>query len=303
MNGRAIMDGEMTGIELTRGDLRLGVDPARGGVLTYLRSQGPGGPIDWLRPATPGFRLPEMAGSFPLVPFSNRIAQGRFVVDGRRVSLPANRPNQPHAIHGFGWDSTWTIGEQGPDRLTLTHAVDGDGPWPWAYRAWQEIILDDDGVGLTLAVENRSGAPMPAGIGQHPYFPTAGLRGLRARVAAYHLSGPDMLPTDRVPDHPGVVALATGGALPIGLDGVFDGWDGRADLVWEDRRLTLTADPVFGRLVLYSPPGADYFCLEPVSHMTDAHNRPPALAADQGLRLLPPGAALLGKVRLTPSRD
>ena len=31
--------------------------------------------------------------------------------------------------------------------------------------------------------------------------------------------------------------------------------------------------PLFGHLIVYTPPGEDFFCVEPVSHMTDAINR------------------------------
>ena len=59
----------------------------------------------------------------------------------------------------------------------------------------------------------------------------------------------------------------------------------------------LTADEVFERLVVYTPEGKDYFCVEPVSHMTDAINR-----MDQphhgGLRVLAPAESFLGEVKL-----
>ncbi|CCD01316.1 protein of unknown function (plasmid) [Azospirillum baldaniorum] len=44
------------------------------------------------------------------------------------------------------------------------------------------------------------------------------------------------------------------------------------------------------------PPGEDYLCVEPVSHMTDAVNHPEQ--PDTGLRRLEPGEELSGTMRL-----
>jgi aldose 1-epimerase len=61
------------------------------------------------------------------------------------------------------------------------------------------------------------------------------------------------------------------------------------------------ADPVFGHLVVYTPEGADYLCLEPVSHMNDALNRAAAIA-EPGVVTLAPGAAVAGKVTFSVRR-
>ena len=52
------------------------------------------------------------------------------------------------------------------------------------------------------------------------------------------------------------------------LDNCFDGWDGRATIVWPARRLRLDleASAPFRHLVIYVPPGQSFFCVEPVSH-------------------------------------
>ena len=42
--------------------------------------------------------------------------------------------------------------------------------------------------------------------------------------------------------------------------------------------------------MVYTPPGRGYFCVEPVTHMTDAINRMDV--AGHGLRVLAPGETL-----------
>ena len=43
------------------------------------------------------------AACYPLVPFSNRIANGRLVFDGQRFKLEPNWPGVRHPMHGEGW--------------------------------------------------------------------------------------------------------------------------------------------------------------------------------------------------------
>ena len=58
----------------------------------------------------------------------------------------------------------------------------------------------------------------------------------------------------------------------VPLDNCFDGWDGRATIVWPRRRLglRLEATEPFRHLVIYTPPQRPFFCVEPVSHANGA---------------------------------
>ena len=74
----------------------------------------------------------------------------------------------------------------------------------------------------------------------------------------------------------------------MALDNCFDGWDGHAAIVWPERRLqvALEASQPFRHLVIYVPPGRDFFCVEPVSHANGL----------VGLSPVGPGATLEGEV-------
>ena len=81
------------------------------------------------------------------------------------------------------------------------------------------------------------------------------------------------------------------------LDNCFKGWNGTARVVFEAEKVALTmeADPIFGHLVVYVPPGRDFFAVEPVSHVNNAVNRPDI--ADSGLKVLRPGERMTAAVR------
>ena len=63
------------------------------------------------------------------------------------------------------------------------------------------------------------------------------------------------------------------------IDNLFTGWDGQAVIEWPEwrARLTISATPPLRNLVIYSPADQDFFCIEPVTNITDAFN-----AADRG---------------------
>ncbi len=88
-----------------------------------------------------------------------------------------------------------------------------------------------------------------------------------------------------------------GASAPLALDHVFAGWDGRAEITLAPEPVTVAieASAIFRHVVVYTPPGAPYFCVEPVSHMTDAVNRAGS-RGDTGLVVLPPGGTLEGEI-------
>src|SRR5687767_10966738 len=99
---------------LQAGPLVAEVAPEIGGSLAalYTRAGATEARRDWLRPTTEAAlqtRSPLELASFPLVPWCNRIRDGRFDWNGRRVQLAPNRPGSPHTIHGIGWLRPWRI--------------------------------------------------------------------------------------------------------------------------------------------------------------------------------------------------
>ena len=232
------------------------------------------------------------------MPFSNRIADARFRFEGRVYELPRNFLPEPHAIHGQGWQHPWRPAELTATRaeLTFAHAVSNT---PLDYRARQTFELGEGGLAVTIEVRNAGGAPMPAGIGLHPYFPrTAGVR-LRARLDHVWLPDGRNIPKKRVPlparwDFTNGLRLAA-----LELDHCFGGWDGRAEIRWPEHDLTLEieAGPPFGHLVIYVPAGQDFFCVEPVSNANDGFNLLDRGVPGTGVRVLAPDEALAGTIR------
>ncbi len=278
-------------ITLIYGDWQMDLAPALGGSILSL---------DWR--GTPvmrrsgGSSIWDVA-SYPLVPFSNRIAHGRFMAGGREVVLGRGFPgwDHPHTIHGFGWLARWDVTWQDAShaRLVYTHRA---GEWPWAFAATQDFRLEEAGLTMTLALTNLSEEPMPAGLGIHPYFP----RGADTLYHGLHrgewTNTPDCLPLS-LEQHAQPRDWWQG--APVGsrtVDTAYTGRQGPLTLRWPDRDLTLTMTPSanLATTVVYTPAGEDYVCVEPVSHITDAVNR--TTSADTGLTWLAQGETMTASV-------
>jgi aldose 1-epimerase len=87
----------------------------------------------------------------------------------------------------------------------------------------------------------------------------------------------------------------------VALDNCFVGWSRRATIDWPElgARLVIRAEPPLDCLVVYTPAGRPFFCLEPVSHVTDAFNLAAAGRRDSGMLVLEPGETLETEAVLT----
>ena len=284
---------------------RVGVDPESGGGLTHLSYQGL--PVFRDRDSGASGFPPLQMSCFPLVPFSNRIAGAHFSFRGQQVHLPHNMPGEGHSIHGFGWTSKWDVVDLTDHVCSLAFRHE-PGDWPWRFHVVQNIRLSPAGVIMDLRLTNEASNVMPAGLGFHPYFHASEAcelefpaqrvwTGLEAGIPDKAVAVPEEWDFREMRP---VTGLA--------VDHCFSGWDGRARIFWPNAGLEveMTCSPNARHATLYAPnesrPGAGFFCLEPVTHVSNALNFPSPEEA--GILALKPGetVSLVMSLRAT-SRD
>ena len=114
-------------IELLQcGDIRLEVCPAIGGSITRFSIEGQ----DILRSASIEAFLHRDSGSmgaFPMIPYCNRVAGGRFWFEGLQIQLLKNFPPELCSIHGLGWTRAWSIDHKTKTCLLYTSPSPRDG--------------------------------------------------------------------------------------------------------------------------------------------------------------------------------
>lgn len=289
-------------LTLASGPLVLDLVPTLGGAVANFTHDGT--PL-FRPPPAEGLVAARSLGCYPLVPFSNRIKEGRFRFGGVRYQAGPVGPIDPlHAIHGDGFRHPWQVVASGPKAATLVYQHDGAEGWPFSYRAIQHFDLSDTGLTVRMTLTNEDIRAFPAGLGLHPFFPKAGAT-LTTYAPTFWKSDETRLPLLEMPVPPAWDFAGGRVMAEIELDNCFAGWSRRAIVRWRDKglSLTMTADPIFGKVVIYSPMGQDFFCAEPVTHLNNAINLRAAGVSDSGVVDLSPGESLSGAVLFAVEED
>lgn len=263
--------------ELHAGALRLALRPGLGGSIAGLWHHG----VPVLRSSEPAaLDGPRAAGCFPLVPYSNRLGYRRFRWKGADHTTQPNFEGSPHSLHGVGWRRPWEIVSSSALEVVLAcrHAADGD--WPFAFEARQYLTLTPQSLHIEMVVTNLADVVAPVGLGWHPYFPKRARSRLHIEVDGRWDRDDALLPVRKVAQ-PGI----DGDVAHLAFDHCFDGWRGAARI--RDERFSLQLTSSLERLVVFTPQEQDFFCVEPVSHVSNAIHMADPLA--HGLRAVAPG--------------
>jgi aldose 1-epimerase len=154
--------------EIRHGDQHATVVEVGGGVREYRV-----GDRDVLEP----YDVREMADGArgaPLVPWPNRLGDGRYVFDGVEHQVPINEPAKANALHGFLRWRSWRAVEHTDDRVVMAvrlHPMEG---YPFLLDVRVEYTVGDDGLMVGTTATNAGDVACPYACGQHPYLATGG---------------------------------------------------------------------------------------------------------------------------------
>ena len=271
--------------------IRVELLPRVGGRLHRLRVFG----LDLLRtPDDPAehARDPFRWGAYVMAPWCNRMAAVPTEVNGQTVSVPSNFPDGT-AIHGQVYDAPWAVESDGS--LSVTGGGDG---WPWPYRCSLRISVSDAVLTVDQSLTNRSHAPMPGGLGLHPWF----RRPIGLRVNADAVLPSNIEPDAAVEAASGPWDLRAMGAVPDDLDAT---WlapgDPAVELAWPEIGINavMRVRSIAGVcLVVASPSSLDAVAIEPQTHAPQGLRR--FLRGEPGgLHAIEPGGALWLSTELT----
>jgi len=199
--------------------------------------------------------------NFLLLPYSNRIRDGKFEFEGSSYQLDnAAR----HAIHGVVRKLPWTVMDKDAQHISATlDTRDHDKVnWPWPFIAKTELRVRENQLISTLQIQNLGDSNMPAGGGWHPYF----VRHLKQSdplltipvTGFYPDTNGDCLPTGGPEPLPEELSFLDKTTLPEHqrIDHCFAGLRGSMHITWPDVNLTLTLSysDQMTHAILYNPP-------------------------------------------------
>jgi aldose 1-epimerase len=105
-----------------------------------------------------------------LVPWPNRIEDGRYDFGGRSHQLALNEPERRNAIHGLVRWSHWSVAERSADRVAFEHLLYPQPGYPFALEWRAEYSLSEAGLAVRFAATNVGSEVAPFGAGWHPYL-------------------------------------------------------------------------------------------------------------------------------------
>ncbi|MGE9807825.1 aldose 1-epimerase family protein [Janibacter sp. G1551] len=154
-----------------------------------------------------------------LMPWPNRIRDGRYRADGEEHQLALSEPRTGNASHGLVRWAAWapspdapiadvTGGREfpadAPSAITVTHVLHPSPGYPWRLDLSVTYALGADGLAVTVAATNSGTGAAPFGFGAHPYVALGETPAAQARltVPAAEVVTVDperLLPTGTVP--------------------------------------------------------------------------------------------------------
>jgi aldose 1-epimerase len=277
-------------LQLQAGPMTCELEPRLGGCIAGLWLNG----VPVLR-STPASQLASArkAGSYPLVPFSNRIAQASLQWHGTQHPLVLNNAPEPHAIHGVGWQRPWSVLDNDEHYALLSYEHRADPGWPFAFDSSQTFRITASSLELTLSLTNQAREPAPAGLGWHPFFVKRPGSHIAFQASGRWEMGSDKLPTRRV-----AAQGLDADCASLDVDHCYDGWNGVVQL--RDDLLHVRLSSNLRRLVVFTNGARDSIAIEPVSHVNNAVSlvHAGADAAQLGLAVLQPGESISAQMTI-----
>lgn len=115
------------------------------------------------------------ASGVVLVPWPNRIRDGKYRFDGEDLQLAVSEPKFGNASHGLLRFTAYQPIEHSDERLVLGADVVPQTGYPFHLRTRATFVLLADGVHVTHEIENVGARTAPVALGVHPYLQIGGV--------------------------------------------------------------------------------------------------------------------------------
>jgi aldose 1-epimerase len=115
-------------------------------------------------------RIRDGAHGAPLIPWPNRLEDGRYRFDGVTYQVPLTEPERRNAIHGFLLWQAWEAAERDADRVVMATRLYPREGYPFMLGIRVSYELGPDGLTVATTAENLGDGACPYGHGQHPYL-------------------------------------------------------------------------------------------------------------------------------------
>lgn len=244
---------------------------------------------------------PPFGSGIVLVPWPNRVRDGRWTHDGQTLQLDITEPRRGNALHGLLRNTAYRLVERSEFSVTLAAQVFPQNGYPFHLDTRVRYTLVADGMHITHTVGNVGSACAPVAIGAHPFLSIGDVPAdtLTLTVSAdHHIDVDDRLNPVRLTPVQGTRWDLRQGKPVAALD-LDDAWSGvtvtdGGSTHWlsapDGRTVSLWADEQFGYVQVFItrefPRRGELvtaIAIEPMTAPADAFN------SGEGLRWVEPG--------------
>lgn len=240
-----------------------------------------------------------------LIPWPNRIRDGRYVFNGVTQQLGLTEPARNNASHGLVRYVPWVLVDKKVDSVTSRVRIHPQPGWPGTLEAMITHQVSADGLTVTVEATNIGADELPFGYGAHPYLTvgesTVDDVSLTVPAGAYLEVDDRLLPTKISPVdgtiydlRPGPVLGST--SLDTAMTDLVRDPDGRwrVKVVLGERYAELWGDEAMKWTQIFTGgPNRDWsIAVEPMTCGPDAFNAGPTHG---DLKVLAPGETFVGQ--------
>ncbi|KQO01808.1 hypothetical protein ASF21_09510 [Arthrobacter sp. Leaf234] len=255
--------------------------------------------------------IPAGGGGILLAPWPNRVAGGRWMLDGKEQRLDITEPSKGNASHGLLRNTGYRAVDVGPSRAVLEAEIFPQHGYPFHLMHRATYELTEEQLTVTQHLSNLSATPAPFALGAHPYLKISGVPTedltLTVRADSRFETDERSIPTGKVAVA-GQYDLRHGQRIgDIRFDTAFTDLASMRERhehvlsAPDGRSVTLWAEAAFAYAHVYistSYPGVDTaVAIEPMTAPADALN------SGEGLRWLQPGASFAASWGILPGLE
>jgi aldose 1-epimerase len=136
-----------------------------------------------------------------LVPWPNRVKDGKWTWRGAAQQLALTEPEQHNAIHGLVRWVPWHVLDRSDSAVSVGCASYPQPGYPWPLDVTATYTLNGDGLTVDTTITNQGTSPAPVAAGTHPYLtigtPTIDDAVLHLPARTWIPTGDQQIPTGR----------------------------------------------------------------------------------------------------------
>jgi len=106
----------------------------------------------------------------PLIPWPNRLADGKYSFDGTDYQVALTEPKSATAMHEFVAEESYDVIIHERSHLVMGHVLRPLQGFPFCLDVRVAYALDDDGLSVTTTATNTGVTDTPWACGAHPYL-------------------------------------------------------------------------------------------------------------------------------------